>query len=126
VGDEKDECYPELARCIELFDMNRFLPQFQKVSLIKGNFMETGSQFLKENPHVLIALLFLDFDIYEPTRMALKLFLPRMPKGSIIAFDEINNEMWPGETVALLESMNIRDLKIQQYPYEPSISYAVI
>ena len=50
-------------------------------------------------------MLYLDFDIYEPTLTALENFLPRMPKGSVIAFDELNNPDWPGETMAFLESM---------------------
>ena len=36
-----------------------------------------------------------------------------MPKGAIIAFDELNNKNWPGETVALLESIDINILKLK-------------
>ena len=36
----------------------------------------------------IVSLLYLDMDIYEPTKVALKELLPRMAKGSIIAFDE--------------------------------------
>ncbi|MDD5759116.1 MAG: class I SAM-dependent methyltransferase [Desulfobulbaceae bacterium] len=122
-GDLKDDSYQDLLTCIDLFDKNRFLSQFPKVELVKGDFMETGERFLKENPHVVIALLYLDFDLYEPTRKALELFLPRMPKGSILAFDEINNPMWPGETMAFLESLNIRELRIEKFPYEPNMAY---
>lgn len=125
-GDLKCDSYVDLLRCIELFDMNRFLSQFPKVSLMKGDFMETGEQFLKDNPHLIVALLYLDFDLYEPTKKALELFLPRMPKGSILAFDEINNPMWPGETLALLEAMDIRSIMIKQFPYEPNMSYIVL
>jgi hypothetical protein len=125
-GDIKDDSYQDILRCIELFDMNRFLPQFPKVELIKGDFMETGEKFLKENPHLIIALLYVDFDLFEPTRKVLELFLPRMPKGSILGFDEINNPMWPGETLALLQSLNIRDVQIQQFPYEPNMAYIVL
>lgn len=125
-GDLKDDCYNDLQKCIKLFDQNRFLNQFPKVSLIKGDFVKTGKIFLKENPHLIIALLYLDFDIYQPTKKALELFLPRMPKGSILAFDEINNPLWPGETLALLESINIRDIKINKFSYEPNIAYIVL
>jgi len=78
---------------------------------------------LKENPHLLVALLYLDFDLYEPTKKALELFLPRMPKGAILGFDEINNPEWPGETLAMLDCLNIRDIAIQKFPYEPNIAY---
>ena len=111
-GDLKDESYEDLEHCIELFDMNRSIPQIPKVHLIKGDFLQTGEKFLEENPHVLIALLYLDFDLYEPTKKALELFLPRMPKGSILGFDEINNANWPGETLALLQSLDLRSVRI--------------
>ena len=60
-------------------------------------------------PQLIISLLFIDFDLYKPCKYAINKFLPRMAKGSILAFDEINNEGWPGETLALLEE--IVDLK---------------
>jgi hypothetical protein len=67
----------------------------------------------------------MDFDIYEPTKIALKYFLPRMPKGAILAFDEINNPWWPGETLALLETMGdkFNNLEIKRFNFDPSISY---
>ena len=49
-------------------------------------------QYIENNKHLLVSLLYLDFDIYEPTVTALNNFLPRMSKGSVIAFDEINNK----------------------------------
>ena len=125
-GDVKDESFEELNRCIELYDMNRFLDQIPRVTLVKGDFMKTAPKFLKDNPHVLVSMLYLDFDIYEPTKLALELFLPRMPKGSILAFDEINPPFWPGETLALLEMMDLRSIRIQKFPYEVNMSYIVL
>ena len=115
--------YGDLINEIALFDKNRFLPQFQKVSIIKGDFINTCEDFLKENAHVIPALLYLDFDLYEPTALALKNFLPRMPKGSIVAFDELNSRDWPGETKALLESLNINDYKLKKSVCDIKISY---
>ena len=46
-----------------------------------------------------------------------------MPKGAIIAFDELNNKNWPGETVALLESIDINNFEIKRFNFEPNISY---
>jgi hypothetical protein len=125
-GDLKCDSYADLQRCIELLDMNRFLPKFPKISLIKGDFMQTAGTFLEKNPHVLVSLLYLDFDLYEPTKKGLEVFLPRMSKGAIIAFDEINHPLWPGETLALLESVNIRDVKIQKFPFEINMSFIVL
>ena len=73
-----------------------------------------------------LALLFLDFDLYEPTKKALDLFVPRMPKGSVLCFDELNCPKWPGETLALLEAFDVRDISIQKFPFEPYMSYIVL
>lgn len=120
------DSYNELKKAIELYDSNRFLSHIKKVKLIKGDFLKTGPEFLKKNKHLLIALLYLDFDIYKPTKEALKIFLPKMPKGGILAFDEINNPDWPGETLALLEALNLNKHKLKQFYYEPNISYIIL
>ena len=79
-----------------------------------------------QNKHILISLLYFDFVVYEPTKIALKYLLPRMTKGSIIAFNELNNQDWPGETVALMEKLNLNKFKIDCFPFEPNISYNIV
>lgn len=93
---------------------------------IKGDFMQTGRTFLEQNQHLIVALLYLDFDLYEPTKEAIELFVPRMPKGSIIAFDELNHSDWPGETLAVMDTLGLRNLTLQRIPFEPTVSYAVL
>jgi hypothetical protein len=117
------DVYKELSKCIEEYDQNRFINNIGKIKLIKGDANFTIPKYIEENKHLLVSLLYLDFDIYEPTKNALKYFIPRMGKGSIIAFDEINNRDWPGETMAMLEGLNIKDCKIESFPYEPNISF---
>jgi hypothetical protein len=118
--------YEEIISCVEEYDENRFLNHINKIELIKGDANKTIPLYLKKNKHLLISLLFMDFDIYKPTSTALKFFLPRMAKGSILCFDEINNSMWPGETIALLEKINCKNYEIKSFEYEPNISYIVI
>ena len=82
---------------------------------------------MNKNKHLIVALLFLDFDIYEPTKIALKNLLPRMSKGSILAFDEINNAGWPGETLALIEEIkDLRNIKIEKFHFDSNISFIVL
>ena len=73
-----------------------------------------------------MSLLFLDADLFEPTQSALEAFVPRMPKGAILAFDELDNPQWPGETLALLETMGAGNLKLQRLEWDPYISFARI
>jgi hypothetical protein len=123
---ENYNVYNELDACIKEFDENRFLNHIPKIELIKGDANLTMPLYLINNPHLLVSLLYLDFDVYEPTLTALKTFLPRMPKGAVLAFDEINNPSWPGETIALLEELNIKNCELLCFEYEPNISYMVI
>ncbi|MFA5878092.1 MAG: TylF/MycF/NovP-related O-methyltransferase [Candidatus Staskawiczbacteria bacterium] len=120
------DSYAELKRVIDLYDLNRFLSHVEKVKLVKGDFLKTGPEFLKKNRHIVVSLLYLDFDIYKPTKEALKIFLPRMPHGSILVFDEINNPSWPGETAALIEELDIKKYTFKNFYYEPNISYIVL
>jgi hypothetical protein len=94
--------------------------------LIKGDAKETIPHFLKQNPHLVVSLLYLDFDLYDPTRVAIEHFVPRMPKGAVIAFDELDNPIWPGETQALLDTLGIHSLELRRLDWDPYIAFAVV
>ena len=115
--------YAELHECIKDYDQNRFLNQIEKVELVKGDANQTIPRYVEKNKHLLVSLLYLDFDIYEPTVTALKHFLPLMPKGAIVAFDEAANWDWPGETVALLQHFDINQHRLECLEFEPNISF---
>ena len=115
--------YEELQRLFEVHDDNRLIGKMQKVYMVKGDAVETIPKFIEENRHLVVSLLFLDFDLYEPTVAAIKSFLPRMPKGSILAFDELDNPIFPGETLALLEEVGLRDITLRRFPFDPYIAW---
>jgi hypothetical protein len=120
------DSFDELKSLIEQFDRDRFLGHMDKVHLIKGDVAKTIPKFIRQNRHLVISLLFLDMDLYEPTRCALKHFVPRMPRGAILAFDELDNKMWPGETLALLDEIGIGKLELRRLEFDPYISFAKI
>ena len=120
------EAYEDLQTWIELYNENRYLNHFPKVELVAGDFAKTCPTFMKENSHLVVSCLYLDFDIYTPTKLALETFLPRIPRGGVIVFDELNEAVFPGETVAALELDLVRNLRIKRFAFEPRISYAVI
>jgi hypothetical protein len=126
VGDLFADSHDEILELASINDSTRFLGHVPKVQLIKGDATRTIPQFVHDNPHVVVSLLFLDFDLYEPTRIALEHFLPRMPRGAIVAFDELDNPLWPGETVAMLEVLEKYRLRIQRLPFDPYIGFAEI
>jgi Macrocin-O-methyltransferase (TylF) len=118
--------FEELTELIEIYDLNRFLGHMNKVQLIKGDVIKTIPEFIQKNKHLVVSLLFLDLDLYEPTKMAINHFFPRMPKGAIIAFDELDNPLWPGETDALLETLGIGRFRIERIEFDPYIGFAIV
>jgi len=125
-GDLYANSQDELRELIDIYDSYRFLGHVPKVELVKGDAVETIPAFLSSHQHLVVSLLFLDFDLYEPTRVALRHFFPRMPKGAVIAFDELDNPLWPGETSALLDELGIGRLRIQRMHFDPYIGFAII
>ena len=126
IGDLASDSYAEINELAAINDSTRYLGHVSKVKLIKGDAEKTIPKFVQEHPHVLVSLLFLDFDLYGPTKVALDHLLPRMPKGAVLAFDELDNPLWPGETQALLEAHKRRPLKIERLEFDPYIGFAVL
>lgn len=120
------DSHDELQALVQEYDRDRFLGHVDKVHLIRGDVVETIPPFLAAHPHLVVSLLFLDMDLYEPTRAALQHFVPRMPKGAVLAFDELDNPMWPGETLALLEEVGMGRLRLERLPWDPYIAYAIL
>ena len=125
-GFAADGAYEDLLRSVEIFDTTRMLNHFPKVAVVKGDFNETASKYLADHPHLVVSLLYLDFDIYAPTKTALELFLPRMPKGAVVVFDELNEEAFPGETVAAMDVLRLNEWRFRRFDFEPRISYAIV
>lgn len=115
-----------------LSDLVTHLEKFNPVShvkkheLIKGDASQTLKKFLIKNPQTVISLAFFDLDIYKPTKNCLKLILPHISKGSIIAFDEVNDKISPGETVALKEVFALKKINLKRHKHSTRISYFIV
>lgn len=98
----------------------------KKYQLIKGDATTTFADYLAGQPETIVAFAYFDFDIYTPTRDCLEQLLPRLTKGSVLAFDELNCPEFPGETLALLEVVGLSRYAIKRSPLNPLISYMII
>jgi hypothetical protein len=125
-GELAADSYEELNRLIEIYDQDRFLGHVEKVKLIKGDIVETAPRFMQETPHLVVSLLFLDVDLYAPTKTILETFVPRMPKGAVLVFDELDNPIWPGETRAVLDTLGINNLQLRRFDWDPYMGYAIL
>tara|TARA_B100000519_G_C14259930_1_gene447143 strand:+ start:1030 stop:1755 length:726 start_codon:yes stop_codon:yes gene_type:complete len=115
-----------LKDAINLYDMNRAVGHMKRVEIIKGDAVKTIGDYVKNNPALTVALLYLDFDIYKPTKIALEKLFPLVCKGGVIAFDEFNYDKFPGETEAVKEFFKVNDMKFERFYFDPFIAYTII
>jgi hypothetical protein len=114
----------ELEELLTLQESFSPLAHLKKFRLIKGDVAQTLPAWLDQNPHAVIAMAIFDMDIYQPTKTALELILPRLTKGSLLVFDELNCEFFPGETRAVAETLGLNNLRLQRFPHQPFCAFA--
>ncbi len=95
----------------------------KKYELIKGDAVETVPRYLKDHPETLVSMADFDFDIYTPTRAALEAIRPHLFRGSVLVFDELCDDIFPGETMALSEVFGLERLRIKRLSMTARMSY---
>lgn len=115
-----------LSRILSVQEKLNPMSHLKRYELIKGDAVKTVPEYLKQHPETIISLAIFDFDIYKPTKAALKAIKPHLCKGSILVFDELCDNIFPGETVALKEVFGLNNVKIQRFPFASRISYLEI
>lgn len=99
-----------------LEDVIRVYKLDEFVRLVKGNIEETVPVFLQERKDVRFAFIYMDVDLYSPTKVAIELLYPRLLKGGIMVFDEYNTENWSGETSAVHDVLG-SEVSIYSVPF---------
>ena len=115
-----------LSRILELHEHLTPLSHIRKFELRVGDATVEIVKYLEEAPETIIALAYFDFDLYEPTKKCLEVIRPRLTKGSVLAFDELNDPDSPGETLALMETFDLNSVRLKRYPYASRVSYFVL
>jgi hypothetical protein len=114
----------ELAEILSIHESFAPISQIRKFELVKGDVVETLPQWLDDNTHAIVAMAIFDMDIFQPTRAALEKILPRLVKGSMLVFDELNCKHFPGETKAVMEVLGLNNLRLERFPHQPFCAFA--
>ena len=93
------------------------------VELVAGDVVKTVPRYLRDNPHLKIALLHIDTDIYEPAKTILETLYLRVVRGGIIAFDDYGT--FPGETKAVDDFFAKMNVRIEKFPWSHIPSFIV-
>lgn len=117
-GFDSSKFHQELLDAVLIFDRDRFIPQKPRVKLINGDIETSVEGFVNENPGTRFSLIHFDCDLYAPTRRALEVFWPLMPRGGVLIFDEYAIADWPGETRAVDEFLADKpDQRLQTFAW---------
>jgi hypothetical protein len=116
----------ELREGIRLLDMNRPLGQVAKGVLVEGELPGSCASYLDEHQETVVALANFGLGLYGPTVELLRLIRPRLVKGSVLVFEDLNQATWPGETRALRDVFALGDISLERVPYCPHVSWARI
>lgn len=111
---------------LDIIEGHNPISHIKKYELVKGDVRETLPTYLEKNPQTVVALAYLDMDLYEPTKVVLEALKPHLTKGSIIAFDEMNWDLLPGPTIALKETFGLSAYAIKRSTLQPIPGYIVI
>lgn len=95
--------------------------QFTNYDLVEGDILQTLPKYVEEHPELKIALLHIDVDIYEPSKVALNLLYDRVVRGGLVVFDDYGTVA--GETRAVDEFLRGKDVVIKKLPISHIPSY---
>jgi hypothetical protein len=121
----RDDYEDTLEEILAIHEANAPLAHIKKFALIKGDASVTIDSWLQENPHVIVSMAIFDMDVYAPTKSVLERIVPRLTKGSLLVFDELNNPAFPGETLAVQEILGLNRLALRRHPHQPYCAWAV-
>ena len=126
-GDGSFSVAPSYEACLDkvLALQERLNPMahLKRYELVKGDARETVPRYFKDHPESIVSLAIFDFDIYAPTKAALESVRPHLSRGSVLVFDELCDDIFPGETAALREVFGLNNIRIRRLPFVSRLSY---
>ena len=114
-----------LSQILQCLENENPIAHIKTTHLVKGDASKSIKTYLKEHPETIISMAYFDFDIYTPTKECLLAIKPHLTKGSVIGFDELNFQAFPGETIAVQEVLGLSSYKSQRSPFGVLQSYIV-
>lgn len=116
-----------LERLMRVHEKENVMGHLQKHSFVVGDIVDTCVEYLDQHPYVLVSLAYFDLALEKPTRIALNAIMPRLIPGSVVAFDELCNADYPGETQAFLSTLSKGvDYELKKSKVLPDRAYAII
>ena len=115
-----------LEQIMEYHEQSNPLAHIKKYEILKGDAAQEISSYMADNPETIVALAYFDLDVYQSTKVCLEAIGPRLVKGALVAFDELNDHDAPGETQALNEVFGLKNIRLKRFPHASRVSYFIV
>jgi len=113
-----------LAEILQAREQEAPVSNLNKFELVKGDVLNSLPDYLDKHGEMIISLAYFDLDIYSPTLHCLEQIKDRLSLGSILAFDELNLDQFPGETEAVREFFAGK-ARIHRSPHSQNQAYII-
>ena len=111
-----------VSRLLDLKTDDNLIPGVKRAEIINGDVLDTIDEFLVKRGGLRLCLLYIDVNLYEPTKYTLEKFYDFVVPNGIIALNGYAQAPHDGEAKALDEFLNTRNLK----PKFQSFSFSTI
>jgi hypothetical protein len=115
-----------LASVLDYHERESPISHLVKYELVKGDVTETVPAWLEAHPETVISLAYFDLDLYEPTCACLQAIKPRLTRGSVVGFDELNHPEFPGETAAVIDVLGLDRVRLRRSRLNTYPSYLIV
>ncbi len=88
-----------------------------RLHIVEGDVMQTLPQLLADAPGLRFSLIYLDLDLYAPTKLCLEQLWDKLVPGGIVVLDEYALPEFPGESAAADEFLAGKNIKLQAIPW---------
>lgn len=117
--------FSDVQASADLFESGKHLTQFKKIRLIKGDACETIPSFVNSNTGLIVSMIILAVDMYDPSVAAFRNLYPLMPKGGLVLLGASGFNQNPGETQALFDEVGISNIELKRFDFATKWSYFI-
>jgi len=100
-----------------LHNNDNLLRGVERCRLIRGNISDTVPEFVSISKGLRLSLLYIDVNLFEPTKIGLEHLYPLVVPGGIVAFNGYGQSPWEGEAKAIEEYFGRQMPTMRKFPF---------
>ena len=109
-----------VERLTKLHNDDNILRGVERCRIINGKIEKTVPDFVANTDGLRLSLLYIDVNLYEPTKIGLDYLFPKVVPGGIVAFNAYGQQPWEGEARAIedyFHGIGSRIPKMEKFPF---------